>query len=312
MMSALDAAGPQAGAIAWLWWLFLGITTVATIVTLTFFFYAAWRPRNVDTPNTTSERTLARAVGAGAAITVVLLSVMLVADVSIGRQLVTLEKKDAITVQVIARQWWWDVRYQHPTPSQRINTVNEIHIPIGEPVHIMLVSNDVIHSFWVPNLHGKKDAIPAHDSDLWVQADRPGTYRGQCAEFCGAQHAKMALFVIAEPRDKFQAWVDGQRQTPRPPDDPLARRGRELFVSSDCALCHRVQGTTAGATLGPDLTHVASRPALAGAVIPNDPLTMAHWIRDPQYFKPGVKMPAHPNFSDEDLNALVDYLGTLK
>jgi cytochrome c oxidase subunit II len=313
MMSALDPAGPQAGAIAWLWWVFLAITTFATLATFAGLAYAIWRPRRNDAgrePHTTLAMT--RAVGGSVAITVVLLFVLLVASVAVGRQLTRLERPNAITVHVVARQWWWDVTYDHPTPSQRVNTANEIHVPIGEPVHVMLDSRDVIHSFWVPNLHGKRDAIPAHASDLWIEADRPGVYRGQCAEFCGAQHARMAMFVIAQPRDQFDAWIAQQRQTPPPPGDPFARRGRELFTSADCALCHRVQGTTAGATIGPDLTHVASRETLASGTLRNDAVSMGGWIRDPQRYKPGAKMPAHPELSENDLHAIVDYLGTLK
>jgi cytochrome c oxidase subunit 2 len=258
---------------------------------------------------------MGRAVMIGGAITFALLCVLLVSSVAIGRQLQTLgvDKPGAISIRVTGLQWWWLVQYDHPTPSQRVDTANEIHIPIGEPVHIQLASQDVIHSFWVPNLHGKHDAIPAHTADLWFQADKPGIYRGQCAEFCGYQHAKMALFIVAEPRDRFQQWINLQRQTPPPPppSDTEATRGRELFVSSDCALCHRVQGTTAGATAGPDLTHIASRVALAAGSLPNEHWVLAQWIRDPQHFKPGVKMPTH-NFSDDDLRAIVAYLETLK
>jgi cytochrome c oxidase subunit 2 len=190
-------------------------------------------------------------------------------------------------------------------------TANEIHIPVGKPVHIRLASRDVIHSFWVPDLHGKKDLIPGKDTDLWLRADRAGVYRGQCAEFCGWQHAHMALLVIAEPQDRFDAWLASQRQTPPPPSTPLGQRGRAVFESQACPLCHTVAGTQANGSAGPDLTHLASRRTIAAGTLPNTIGSLGGWIVDPQSTKPGNRMPAVTLHAD-DLQALLAYLETLR
>jgi cytochrome c oxidase subunit 2 len=169
----------------------------------------------------------------------------------------------------------------------------------------------VIHSLWVPSISGKKDLIPGRTSRMQFRADQPGTFRGQCAEFCGYQHALMGFLLIAEPQAQFDAWASAQRQPAPEPTDARAIRGRDLFQSQSCAMCHAIQGTLANAQRAPDLTHVASRQTLASAALPNTPADLASWISDPQKIKPGTNMPATP-LSQEDLAALVTYLGTLK
>src|SRR3569623_1270928 len=158
--------------------------------------------------------------------------------------------KDVLTVRVIGRQWWWELRYPGTAPDQQVVTANELHIPVGRPVLVELVSRDVIHSFWVPALHGKRDLVPGHDSTTYIQADRPGVVRGQCAEFCGAQHAQMGILVIAEPEDAFQAWLAAQRRPAPAALGAEAQRGERLFLHGACVMCHRVAGPLAGATLG--------------------------------------------------------------
>jgi len=212
---------------------------------------------------------------------------------------------------VIGHQWWWEVKYQDPIPGRIVTTANEIHVPAGRPVLLQLSSVDVIHSFWVPSLHGKRDLIPGHPSSLWIEADRPGTYRGFCAEFCGHQHAHMGLLVIADSPDRYAAWYAAQLETPPPPVDPLAQRGRQVVESAPCALCHTVQGSQASASLGPDLTHLGSRRTLAAATLPNTPENLGRWIVDPQTIKPGNPMPAN-RLSAEDLRAAVAYLESLR
>jgi cytochrome c oxidase subunit 2 len=189
-------------------------------------------------------------------------------------------------------------------------TANEIHIPVGRPVLINTHSQDVIHSFWMPELHGKRDLIPGHPSAIWLQADRPGVFQGQCAEFCGLQHAHMRLIVVAEPEETFQAWLEAQRQSAQPPRDPLAERGMHVFVSGPCALCHAIRGTDAAGHVAPDLTHIASRATLAAGTLPNTPGHLAGWIIDSQSVKPGNAMPSM-SLSPEDLQALLAYLGNL-
>jgi len=178
-------------------------------------------------------------------------------------------------------------------------------------VKFELQSTDVIHSFWVPNMHGKKDLIPGIPSTTWFVANRPGEFRGQCAEYCGEQHAHMRLIFVAESQDHFDQWLAASKKPAAEPTTSGQRRGRDLFMSSQCMMCHTIEGTNARAVLGPDLTHVASRKLIAAGEIPNTPQNMAHWIDNPQNIKPGTKMPAN-KFSPNDLNALVEYLESLK
>ena len=169
----------------------------------------------------------------------------------------------------------------------------------------------MIHSFWVPNLHGKTDLIPGRQTLTWVKADRPGTYRGQCAEFCGHQHAHMAFTVVAEPPEQFKAWYEAQLKPAAQPSTPAQARGQQVFLSSPCIMCHRVQGTDAGGRVGPDLTHVASRSHLAAGTLANTRGHLAGWVLDPQKIKPGTRMPPN-NLEPADLQALLDYLQSLK
>jgi cytochrome c oxidase subunit 2 len=178
-------------------------------------------------------------------------------------------------------------------------------------VKIFLQSADVIHSFWVPNLHGKRDLIPNHATEIWLQADKPGTYNGQCAEFCGYEHAKMRLTVTAEKPAEFEAWLFAARQIPPEPSTEILKRGKQVFLSSQCVMCHTITGTRAGGRLGPDLTHVGSRRTLAAGSLPNMPGHLAGWIIDPQQIKPGARMPQN-NIKPQDLRALLEYLESLK
>ena len=181
---------------------------------------------------------------------------------------------------------------------------------MGRPVELLLTSADVIHSLWVPELHGKRDLIPAYGRRLRIQADHAGIYRGQCAEFCGYQHAKMGLLIIAEPEPVFAAWQNVQRQSARTPSNELEARGQQVFLSGTCVMCHTVQGTPAGGKVAPDLTHLAGRRTLASGTLPNTRGDLAAWILDPQTIKPGTNMPANP-MSPQDLEALLAYLRSL-
>jgi len=203
------------------------------------------------------------------------------------------------------------VRYLYDNPSQIVVTANEIHIPVGRPVRIRGTSNDVIHSFWVPNLHGKRDLIPSRITDEWIQADQPGRYRGQCAEFCGMQHAHMALLVIAEEPAQFEMWQETQLATSSAPVDEEQRHGQQVFLAKACAACHAVRGTAAAGTLGPDLTHIGSRRTIAAGVFENTRGSLAAWIADPQTIKPGNNMPMVALTADE-LRAASAYLASLK
>jgi cytochrome c oxidase subunit 2 len=257
------------------------------------------------------ERGLTRSVIVAAILSTVGLFGLLTASILTDRALAGLPLKDGVVIVVTAHQWWWEAKYDDSEPSRVFVTANEIHVPVGRPVVVKLQSDDVIHSFWVPNLHGKKDLIPGRESTIQFRADRPGVYRGQCAEFCGLQHAKMAFLVIAEAPEQYERWADAQRASAPAPADPAAARGLEVFTSRTCAMCHAIQGTTAQGQRAPDLTHVAGRQTLGAGTLPNTRDHLAGWITDPQSYKPGVNMPAHP-LPSADLEALVTYLETLK
>jgi cytochrome c oxidase subunit 2 len=244
-------------------------------------------------------------------VTAVILFVFFIYTLTTGRALASLPAKSALTIQITGRQWWWDVGYVDTVASRRVVTANEIHVPVGVPVQIIATSHDVIHSFWVPNLHGKKDLIPGHTTALWFQADTAGLYRGQCAEFCGHQHANMALWVVAEPRDAYERWYAGQLTTPPDPSDSIALAGQNVFLSKSCGMCHTIAGTRASSHVGPDLSHIASRRSIAAGTLANTHANLATWISDPQSIKPGSRMPSTPLTSSE-LGALVTYLETLK
>jgi cytochrome c oxidase subunit 2 len=216
----------------------------------------------------------------------------------------------ALTATIIGHQWWWEIRY----PQLGITTANELHVPVSHPanptpIFLTLASADVIHSFWVPQLAGKMDVIPNKINQVWIDPHTPGLYVGQCAEYCGLQHAGMLLRVIVQPQEEFADWV--ARQQAPASDDPQVRHGREIFQSVACITCHTVRGTTANGLFGPDLTHLMSRATLAAGVARNTPENLRAWIDDPDRLKPGARMPAM-RLSGHDLDQLVTYLLTLR
>jgi cytochrome c oxidase subunit 2 len=254
LQSALHPAGPQAIHISRLWWLMLWVCTGIFVLVVGFLLYAVFHPRqqNQTTTAPETERRTATVVVAAVVMTGLVLFVFLVADFWTDRALAALSTSQPLKIRVTGHQWWWDVQYQATVPSQMVTTANELHIPVGRPVLLELTSHDVIHSFWVPNLHGKKDLIPGYVTTLWIQADQPGVFRGQCAEFCGHQHAHMAFLVIAEPPEAFAAWFEAQQHPAVEPSEALQQRGQEVFLSSSCGLCHTIRGTPAGAKAAPD------------------------------------------------------------
>jgi cytochrome c oxidase subunit 2 len=215
-----------------------------------------------------------------------------------------------LSLKVTANQWWWDVQYIASDNSKMVRTANEIHLPVGVPVHIELKSNDVIHSFWVPSLAGKQDLIPGRNNDITITPRKVGIYRGQCAEFCGAEHARMAFVVQVDSYADFIRWWDHQLQSAPAPATPLAQAGYNFVTSRNCAACHSIAGTPAGGTVGPDLTHLASRRTLA-ASMPMSEGNLYGWVADPQSVKPGTHMPS-VGLEPNDLHAVVAYLETLK
>ncbi len=218
----------------------------------------------------------------------------------------TPENVSPVTLEVIGHQWWWELRYHDGDPAQDFATANEIHIPVGQAVRVFLRSADVIHSFWIPQLAGKTDLIPGQINETWLHADREGVYRGQCGEFCGKQHAHMALLVVAEPQEKFDRWRNGQLQS-APAATGLEAKQDEQTFAQKCGACHAVRGTTANGVYGPNLSHLASRTTIAAGALPNTQNNLSAWIADPQKFKPGSLMPPLELTGDQE-NRVVRFL----
>lgn len=307
--SPLDPKGPDARQTANLWWLMFAVAAVVFIVVTVLLLIAIIRARRAQAevnPYPQDRRALVLVIIGGAVIPAVVLIVLMSLSVMTERAGAS-PAGGRGTVEVIGHDWWWEVRY----PDQKVVTANEVHIPVGEPMLVKVTSGDVIHSFWIPQLHGKIDVIPGQTNTIWLQADQPGTYRGECAEYCGTQHAKMDFVVVAESPADFRAWLNQQSQPAPVPQDEMVREGQQAFLGSSCVYCHAIAGTNASGTIGPDLTHLASRSTLGAGAIPNTRGNLAGWIVNSQAIKPGNKMP--PMYLDSDqLQALLAYLETLK
>ncbi len=321
--SVLDPAGMQAYRLEDLWWLFFWITGIVYLIVMAVVLIALFRSRRAQkkassetapdlVPDQHSEKRIGNVIKAAIALTTVILFVFMYSSFRAGRDITSLYRAESpLVIKIVGRQWWWEVEYRHDVPSQNVTTANEIHIPVGRPVRLELESTDVIHSFWVPNLHGKKDLVPGYKTSFVFQADEPGIYWGQCAEFCGHQHAKMRFVVIAESEADFNNWSKAQQQPAVPPATDLEKRGQEIFLVTTCTQCHTVQGTPANGRVGPNLTHIASRPYIAAGSLRNTEETLGKWILNPHAAKPGVRMPMN-TYSNEDLQALVAYVKSLK
>ncbi|MFN7995187.1 MAG: cytochrome c oxidase subunit II [Bryobacteraceae bacterium] len=319
--SVVDSAGSQSGKIETLWWFFLAVlAAIFLAVIVTLLWSLTRRRRGIEQepleqthiPSGETEQRLTRSVAVATIATVVILFVLLVTSVSTGKALSEIRgKQNALTVELTGNQWWWYVRYLNSDPRQIVVTANEIHIPVGRPVMIRGTSQDVIHSFWVPDLNGKRDLIPSRVTTEWIEAGHPGRFRGQCAEFCGLQHAHMALWVIADLPDKFDAWMKHQLEPSVPPGDPDMQRGYQAFMNNACVYCHNIDGTPAHGQVAPDLTHLASRSTIAAGTLPNTKGNLAGWILDPQNIKPGNHM-ATISVKPEEVQPLIDYLESLE
>jgi cytochrome c oxidase subunit 2 len=290
-----------------------GAVWLAVIIAMVFAVRSKHGRRGPDDLLHVSEKThkgMERVVAGATFVTILILAGFLAYDFGVGRALAQHPQR-ALTIELVGHQWWWEAQYVDPNPSNRITTANEIHVPVGEPVQIKLISPDVIHSFWAPNLNGKRDLIPGYVSTHWFTADTAGVYRGQCAEFCGLQHAKMAFYIVAEPRVQFLAWLAAAGTAPEPPTDSTLLYGQRVFMSGGCAVCHSIAGTEARSNVGPNLTHFKSRSTIAAGTLANNRENLTAWIKNPQAIKPGVRMPPSP-LTPEQLNALVSYLETMK
>lgn len=310
--SALDPRTPQAYKIAVLWWVMLAVGTLILFgVMLLLAMGLARGKRDKDEEELTPQQKRRLVVAGGVVIPVLVLFGLLTYSVIVGRELASAPAEFPVTVEVVGRMWWWEVNYLDPAGQRIATTANEIHIPAGVPVRFVLRSPDVIHSFWVPNLHGKTDLIPGQDNISWFQAEAPGSFRGQCAEFCGLQHALMAFWVFVETPEDFAVWLARQQQPALEPADTLAARGRAIFLDSSCVVCHAVRGTPAGGVIGPDLTHFGSRRTLGAATRPNTREHLEVFVGNPHLIKPGTQMPP-AQLDMESLQAVVSYLESLR
>jgi cytochrome c oxidase subunit 2 len=246
----------------------------------------------------------------GFAIPTVILAIIFILNLRVMQAVAPghMESTEPPDIRVVGHQWWWELQYQMGAPQDHFKTANEIHIPTGRKVILELASADVIHSFWVPRLQGKADLIPGQPNRIALYADNPGEYAGECAEYCGAQHAHMRLLVIAEPPEQFAEWLHHQVQ----PAASLNSAGSSVFASAPCGLCHEVRGTSAHGSVGPDLTHVATRRMLASNSLSFNEANLRAWITHAQSLKPGVRMPNVTQFSGQELASLSEYLRSLQ
>jgi cytochrome c oxidase subunit II len=303
--AVMDPAGPAADVIVNVAWLLIlgGATIFAAVMLL-----LAWSVRRRKGP----VRPRLWILGGGVLFPGVVVAALFAYTLPLAPVWRPVPPAGALVVSVTAHMWWWEVRYRDLESGAPLVTANEIHIPVGRPVYVAVTSSDVIHSFWVPALAGKIDMVPGRMQHLVLAADRPGVYRGQCAEFCGEQHALMALHVVAEAPQAFEAWLQTQARSAAPPSTARQARGRDLFLANRCDACHSVRGIGDTGRLGPDLTHVAGRLHLGAGTLPNRPEALARWVAHVQQVKPGARMPSYERLDAEERAAVADWLGSLR
>lgn len=303
--STLAPAGRAAREVAWLWWAMLTFSSlVLAVVTVLWVYAMLRRPReHGDELRRRIERRWL--VGGGLLLPGLSILALLIFGIPVGQRMLPLPLvgEQPLRIEVTGHQWWWEVRY----PDSGVVTANQLHLPVGRPVDLTLRSADVIHAFWVPRLGGKLDMIPGRSNVLRLQADEAGVFRGQCSEFCGTQHAHMAISVQAQPVEEFDAWIQARQQPVAPAR--LQAPAAALFAEH-CGVCHRVAGVSEG-NRAPDLSDLGSRPRLGAGVLSNQPGAIANWLREHQRLKPGNGMPLHDHLSDDQLDALAEWLEAL-
>ncbi len=312
----LHGFGPKADPVVTLTWGLLIISIAVIVIITSLVVVGVWYRRE------RSSRPIAqvpigregnglRWVSIGAGLSTLVLLGSLVWTVVVLAAVNGPPRAAAVTIEITGQQWWWKARYLSDDASRVFVTADEIHIPVGQPVRIKLIGADVIHSFWVPKLTGKMDAVPGQTNETWIEAKAPGRYLGECSEFCGLQHAHMALTLVAESPEEFQGWWKAQLQ-PAATDNlsPLALAG-ERDLEFHCGACHAVRGTGAGGSVAPDLTHLMSRATLAGGIVPNTVGNLAGWLANPQAVKPGTLMP-NLYLSGPEIASVTSYLETLQ
>jgi cytochrome c oxidase subunit 2 len=303
--STLDPAGPSAASIHLLGLIMYGGATFVTLLVAALMLMPFLHQR---------DRPVSRKLflwGGGVALPGLTLTALVPYVMTVGHETRAFTAPDRLSVDVTGHLYWWAVSYRRADDRSGLASANELRLPVGEPVELYLRANDVIHSFWVPSLAGKTDMIPGRINRMVIQADRPGIYRGQCAEFCGLQHTLMAFDVIAMPRAEFEAWLAHAAQPAPDPQTPELRDGRDLFVSLGCGACHAVRGVSE-ARLGPDLTQVGSRRTIGAGTLPGGVGNIAGWIASAQHLKPGNAMPSYDQLEGPQLRSLAAYLESLK
>jgi len=305
LQSVLHPGGPDAAIVARFSWVLFGGAALILAGVMALTLLALRRDGGRVVP-------MRWILGAGVAFPVVVLTLLLAWSTWRSGQMTPQNSLQPLQVAVGAKMWWWEVRYRDPAGGREFATANEIHIPVGQPVYLGITSDNVIHSVWIPSLGGKRDAMPGRVNGLVLRADRAGVYRGQCAEYCGTQHARMALHVVAHPPAEFNAWLAREAGDAVAPTGAELERGRQAFLAHGCVACHTIRGVSDKARLGPDLTHVGSRSHIGAGTLRNHHGTLAGWIADPHGSKPGVRMPAANNMDGATVRALAAYLESLK
>jgi cytochrome c oxidase subunit II len=314
LQSALDAHGTSAIHLKLLIILIVAACSLVWMLVMIVLVVALWRarperlrPMDLDLQ---VERRMSRSVIAATIVTAIVIAGFTVASFFTTRAL-SVAGRDDLMIRVSGSQWWWNVEYLDLHTDRIFRTANEIHIPVGRNVLFQLQGDDVIHSFWVPSLAGKQDLIPGRTNQITIRAEHAGVYRGQCAEFCGLQHAHMAFLVVAEAEQAFDQWADAQQQPAVASSDEEVAAGREAFLGKPCSSCHTIRGTPALGTTGPDLTHVASRKTIAAGLFETTRGSLAAWIADPQTLKPGNNMP-NVRLTSDELRSISAYMASLK
>ena len=316
--SAFGNGGVENHRFLILFWIFLAVCIVMYVAVIAFLIVGILRRRRagdanvVETGRHHESHPLMTSglIGWGAVVATGLIA-LAIASFFADRSMASAAAHEKLSITVTGNQWWWDVQYNSSDPSKTLRTANELHVPVGVPTRIILRSNDVIHSFWVPSLAGKQDLIPGREGDITIVPTRVGIYRGQCAEFCGTEHAHMAFVVNVDSYGDFVKWWQRQLRPAFAPQTPLAKAGYDYVTQRQCSMCHNIAGTPAGGRIGPDLTHLASRRTIAAGMLPMSEGNLYGWVADPQSLKPGTKMPTM-DLEPKDLHAVVAYLKTLK
>jgi cytochrome c oxidase subunit 2 len=316
LQSPLAPAGEQAASIASLFWLMMAVCGFMYLLVLGFLGLGLWRRRRapvheeppvINPPDRGLNRTLLLWTG----LIVAGLTILIVGSFLADRSIAQARARSALEVRVTGHQWWWRIHYRDPVSGRWIETANELHLPVGRTTRVTLGSADVVHSFWIPNIAQKLDVIPGLRNVIDLTPTRTGWFRGQCAEFCGAQHAHMAFEVKVDTAEDFDRWLAGQARPAAAPRDAVAARGMQIVSTGACALCHAIRGTRAVGRPGPDLTHVAARRSIAAGTLPMNRGNLQGWVVQPQALKPGALMPPMP-LSPADADAVSRYLAGLK